>query len=69
MNRFFTGPVVGVLSRMFGQGRASMSLGVKRIPMPRELPDHILKDIGISRSEILSLTRFGGHDRSRRQRA
>jgi uncharacterized protein YjiS (DUF1127 family) len=32
------------------------------------LPDHILKDIGIARCEILSLTRFHELDPSRRRR-
>ena len=33
-----------------------------------ELPDHLLRDIGISRSEINSVTMFGGEDASRRPR-
>lgn len=33
-----------------------------------ELPDYLLRDIGISRSEINSITMFGGRDTSRRQR-
>lgn len=33
-----------------------------------ELPDHLLRDIGISRSEIDSVTMFGGKDSSRRPR-
>jgi uncharacterized protein YjiS (DUF1127 family) len=32
------------------------------------LPDHVLKDIGISRSEILSVTRFRELDSARRRR-
>ena len=33
------------------------------------LPDHLLKDIGLSRSEVLSVTRLGWSDPTRRQRA
>jgi uncharacterized protein YjiS (DUF1127 family) len=33
-----------------------------------QMPDHILKDIGISRSEILSVTRFREIDSIGRQR-
>ncbi|MEX0406800.1 DUF1127 domain-containing protein [Aquibium sp. LZ166] len=33
-----------------------------------ELPDHMLRDIGITRSEIMSITSFHGRDASRRSR-
>ncbi|AZN98813.1 DUF1127 domain-containing protein [Mesorhizobium sp. M9A.F.Ca.ET.002.03.1.2] len=33
-----------------------------------ELPDYILRDIGIDRSEINSITLFAGADSSRRSR-
>jgi uncharacterized protein YjiS (DUF1127 family) len=33
-----------------------------------ELPDHLLRDIGIDRSEIASIIRFGNKDGSRRPR-
>ena len=32
-----------------------------------EMPDHLLKDIGVSRSDILSVTRFHETDSTRRQ--
>jgi len=54
----FTLPVVGAFSHMIGGRDRSL----------RELSDHILKDIGMSRSEILSLTGFPGSDSIRRQR-
>jgi Domain of unknown function (DUF1127) len=68
MNRLLTWPVIAALSRMIDQG-TGLAFRANRNRSPRELPDHILKDIGISRSEILSLTSHGGRDRSRRQRA
>ncbi|WP_119274467.1 DUF1127 domain-containing protein [Taklimakanibacter deserti] len=52
-------PVIGTLSHRSERKRDS-SL--------HRLPDHLLKDIGVTRSEILSLTRFRGSDRTRRQR-
>jgi hypothetical protein len=64
MNRFFAWPMLATLVRMMEPG-----LGAHRVPSPRELPDHILKDIGLSRSEILSVTSFARHDPTRRQRA
>ncbi|RWP16367.1 MAG: DUF1127 domain-containing protein [Mesorhizobium sp.] len=33
-----------------------------------ELPDYILRDVGITRSEIKSITSFAGRDTSRRTR-
>ncbi|WP_419694727.1 DUF1127 domain-containing protein [Mesorhizobium muleiense] len=33
-----------------------------------ELPDYILRDVGITRSEINSITSFAGRDPSRRTR-
>jgi hypothetical protein len=63
MNRLFAWAMSGALFRAGEPG-----LRPKRIPSPRELPDHILKDIGLSRSEILSVARFGRLDLSRRQR-
>lgn len=33
-----------------------------------EMPDYILSDIGISRSEVMSVVLFGGRDLTRRSR-
>jgi uncharacterized protein YjiS (DUF1127 family) len=33
-----------------------------------EMPDYILRDIGISRSEVMSVVLFGGRDVTRRSR-
>jgi hypothetical protein len=57
-HKFFTLPVIGVFSHMIGRRDRSL----------RELSDHILKDIGISRSEVLSLAEFRGGDSTRRRR-
>lgn len=57
--RFLAWPVIGTLSQ---------KIGVRRDWSMHELPDHVLKDIGVSRSEILSLTRLRGSDQTRRQR-
>jgi uncharacterized protein YjiS (DUF1127 family) len=64
-------PAIGALSQMIGRGmrfvnRASrMRRGRAQL---YKMSDHILKDIGISRSEILSVTRFREIDSTRRQR-
>ena len=63
MNRYevyhkFTLPVIGAFSHMIARHDRSF----------RELSDHILKDIGMSRSEILSLTGFRGGDSTTRRR-
>jgi hypothetical protein len=52
-------PVIGALSNRIERRRDWSS---------HNLPDHVLKDIGVTRPEILSLTRFRGSDRTRRQR-
>ncbi len=57
--KLHTLPVIGALSHRI-ERRRDWSL--------HNLPDHVLKDIGVTRSEILSLTRFRGSDRTRRQR-
>jgi uncharacterized protein YjiS (DUF1127 family) len=62
MNRYevyhkFTSPVIGAFSNMIARRDRSL----------RELSDHILKDIGMSRSEVLSLTGFPGGDFTRRR--
>jgi uncharacterized protein YjiS (DUF1127 family) len=65
MNSFFAWPTVSAFFRMMD---SVMSRRGRRIPSARALSDHILKDIGLSRCEIPSFERFGGADRSRRQR-
>lgn len=47
-------------------GRAIYMAKVRR--HLKELPDYLLQDIGIHRSEIGSITSLGGLDKSRRHR-
>lgn len=67
-HRFFTSPVVGALSHAIGQSARFVKCPMKRDRSLQELPDHVLKDIGISRSEILSLSRFRGSNSTRMRR-
>lgn len=63
MTRFLPWAAIGVLFR-----KRDRSLGPKRTLSTRNLPAHILKDIGLSSTEFPSLTMFGGCARSRRRR-
>ncbi len=67
----FVAPVTGFMAAAFGDGYRAMARHI-RIHRARahlsEMPDYILHDIGISRSEIGSVTRYGETDTSRRVR-
>ena len=66
--KFFTLPVIGAFSLMIGKSMRPVERSLMRDRSLQALPDHMLKDIGISRSEILSLTRDRGNDSIRRWR-
>jgi uncharacterized protein YjiS (DUF1127 family) len=57
--KFLALPVIGALSNRIERRRDW--------PL-HNLPDHVLKDIGVTRSEALGMATFRGNDRTRRQR-
>jgi Domain of unknown function (DUF1127) len=63
--KFFTLPVIGTFSLMIGKSMRLVECSSMRDRSLQELPDHVLKDIGMSRSEILSLATFRGSDATR----
>lgn len=66
-----TSPAIGAVLNMIGRGMRSVHR-ISRIRRGRaqlyEMPDYMLKDIGISRCEIQLATRYGVTDPTRRQR-
>lgn len=64
-------PVTGFMAAAIGDGYRSMArhISIRRARAHlSEMPDYILSDIGISRSEIGSVTRYGETDTTRRAR-
>ena len=67
-NQSFFSRAIGPVWQMIGRGMRFVNRA-NRIRRGRaqlyEMPDHMLKDFGISRSEILSVTRFRVQDSTR----
>lgn len=64
-------PVTGFMTATITDGYRSIArlVRIRRAQAHlSEMPDHILHDIGISRSEIGSVTRYGQADSTRRPR-
>jgi uncharacterized protein YjiS (DUF1127 family) len=60
---------LAIYRRLFGRNMRRVEPRIARGWSLPNLPDHLLKDIGLSRSEVLSVTRLGWSDPTGRQRA